>query len=245
MALGQGSCHRAYPTTRSRILVAVSLAALLMGAVAVDRGAADRVEGRTVQAFQEGMGTSERPAVHVTGLPVLTQLAEGTPRHVDITAHDPPAQGTIRSLPVTKLTVDLDELKVSGSADEADAGSVEATAYLSYEDLSDALDVGISRGDGEDRVNVRSGLPLAGDVSVDARVSAATGNRIALKDVRVTEGVLSPAVRALPVPALEEPVLLRNIQEGLRLRSVTTTAEANRADFTGWAVTFRPDSRSA
>ncbi|MDN3028309.1 LmeA family phospholipid-binding protein [Streptomyces sp. S.PB5] len=40
------------------------------------------------------MGTPQRPSVDVRGFPVLTQLASGTLRHVDITAEDIPAHGT-------------------------------------------------------------------------------------------------------------------------------------------------------
>ncbi|MFF3374122.1 DUF2993 domain-containing protein [Streptomyces sp. NPDC002680] len=230
------------PRRRRIIAVAVSLAALLVGAVVVDRVAAARAESRTAEAFQEGMGTADRPSVHVSGFPVLTQLAGGSLRHVDLTAHDIPAEGTTRPLPVTKLTVGLDGLKTSGSADEAHARSVEATAFLSYEDVSDALGLDVSQGDGRGRVDAKLALPFAGEVTVSAAVSAVTGNRIAFTDVRVVEGELLPPLKALLGKALEEPVPLRNIPEGLHLRSVATTESGIDARFTGRSVTFRPAS---
>lgn len=230
---------------RRKIIAVVSLTALLLGAVAVDRVAAGRAESRTAKAFQDGMGTPQRPSVHVSGFPVLTQLADGSLRHVDITAHDIPARGTNRPLPVTKLAIGLDGLKTSGNADEAHARDVEATAFLSYEDLSDALGLDVSQGDGPGRVNVTVSLPLAGDVTVSTAVSAASGNRIAFRDVRVAEGELIPPVEALLDKALEAPVPLHNIPEGLHLRSVTTTENGIDARFTGKSVTFRPSSTSA
>ncbi|MFD3924769.1 DUF2993 domain-containing protein [Streptomyces sp. NPDC058614] len=232
------------PGRRRRILAVASLAALLVGAVVVDRVAAARVESRTAEAFQEGMGTPERPSVHVSGFPVLTQLARGNLRHVDITARDIPARGTTRLLPVTQLTVGIDGLKTSENADEAHARSVEATAFLSYEDVSEALGLDVSQGDEPGRVDATVGLPLAGDVTVSAAVSVADGNRIAFSDFRVTEGELIPPVKALLDKALEEPVPLRGIPEGLHLRSVTTTEKGISARFTGKSVTFRPSSTS-
>ncbi|NUS30517.1 MAG: DUF2993 domain-containing protein [Streptomyces sp.] len=243
---GDGSGYGRPPTrTRRRlILVAASLAALLVGAVTVDRVAAGRAESRTAQAFQDGMGTVDRPSVHVSGFPVLTQLARGSLDHVDLTAHDIPANGTTRPLPVTRLTVGMDGLKASGSAGEAHARSVEATAHLSYADVSSALGVEVSRGDGAGRVDATATLPLAGDVTVSAAVSAESGNRIAFADLRAERGDLLPPLKALLDKALDEPVPLRNVPQGLRLRAVTTTEDGIDARFTGHSVTFRPESSS-
>ncbi|MGI5380376.1 DUF2993 domain-containing protein [Streptomyces sp. CA-251387] len=244
---GDGSVYVSPPTRiRRRLIIAVaSVAALLIGAVAVDRIAAARAESRTAEAFQDGMGTADRPSVHVRGFPVLTQLAEGRLDHVDLTAQDIPAGGTTRPLPVTRLTVGMDGLKTSGSADEAHADSVTATAFLSYADVSSALGVQVSQGDESGRVDATASLPLVGDVTVSAAVSAASGNRIAFTDVRAEQGELLPPLKSLLDKALDQPIPLRNIPEGLRLRSVTTTEDGIDARFTGRSVTFRPDSSSS
>ena len=203
------------------------------------------MESRTAKAFQDGMGTAVRPSVHVRGFPVLNQLAAGSLDHVDLTAHDIPADGTTRPLPVTKLTVGMDGLKTSGSADEAHADSVTATAFLSYADVSSALGVRVSQGDESGRVDATASLPLVGDVTVSAAVSAAGGNSIAFTDVRAERGELLPPLKSLLDKALAEPIPLRNVPEGLRLRSVTTTEDGIDARFTGRSVTFHPDSSSA
>ncbi|MFI6438025.1 DUF2993 domain-containing protein [Streptomyces sp. NPDC050759] len=227
---------------RRRRLVAASLAAALIGSVAVDRIVAAHAESRIAAAFQDGMATADRPTVHVSGFPVLTQLAGSSLDHVDLTAHDIPANGTTRPLPVTKLTVGLDGLRTSGSADEAHARSVEATAFLSYDDVSNALGVRTSQGNEAGRINATATMPLAGDVTVSAAVSAARGNRIAFTDVRPVRGELPASLTALLNKALEEPVPLENVPAGLRLRSVTPTRDGIEADFTGRSVTFRPGS---
>ncbi|MFE3032460.1 DUF2993 domain-containing protein [Streptomyces canus] len=244
---GDGSLYVSAPTRTGRriIIAAASLVALLVGAVAVDRIAAAHAASRTAKAFQDGMGTADRPSVHVSGFPVLNQLAAGSLDHVDLTAHDIPADGTTRPLPVTKLTVGMDGLKTSGSADEAHADGVTATAFLSYADLSSALGVQVSQGDEPGRVDATASLPLVGDVTVSAAVSAAGGNRIAFTDVRAEQGELLPPLKSLLDKALDEPIPLRNVPEGLRLRSVTTSEDGIDARFTGRSVTFRPDSSSA
>ncbi|MEW2558940.1 LmeA family phospholipid-binding protein [Streptomyces griseorubiginosus] len=243
---GDSSTYASAPTrTRRRMLIAaVSLLAVLVGGVAVDRIAAARAESRTAEAFQEGMGTAERPSVHVSGFPVLSQLAAGSLDHVDLTTHDIPADGTTRPLPVTKLAVGMVGLKTSGSADEAHADSVTANAFLSYADMSSALGVQVSRGNEPGRVDATASLPLVGDVTVSAAVSAASGNRIAFTDVRAEQGELLPPLKSLLDRALTEPIPLRNVPDGLHLRSVTSTEDGIDAHFTGRSVTFHPDSSS-
>ncbi|NEB03520.1 DUF2993 domain-containing protein [Streptomyces sp. SID13726] len=244
---GDGAVYVSPPTpSRRRLIVLVAVVTVsALGFVAVDRIAAERAENRTAEAFQDGMGTAARPSVHVSGFPVLTQLARGRLDHVDLTAHGIPANGSTRPLPVTRLTVGVDGLSTSGSADVAHARSVDATAFLSYEDLSNALGVQVSRGDGPDRVEVTASLPVAGDVTVSAAVTATSGNRIAFSDIRSVRGEQIPVLKALLDEALREPMPLRNVPQGLSLRSVTTTDSGIEAHFTGSSVTFRPDSSSA
>ncbi|MEV1065269.1 hypothetical protein [Streptomyces sp. NPDC050263] len=65
-----------------------------------------------------------------------------------------------------------------------------------------------------------------------------------LAPARDTATTIAPA-QALRDKALAEPVPVRNIPEGLGLRSVTTAETGVSARFTGRAVTFRPDTSSA
>ncbi|MFJ8636909.1 LmeA family phospholipid-binding protein [Streptomyces sp. NPDC093568] len=136
-------------------------------------------------------------------------------------------------------------LRGSGSADEAHADSVTATAFHSYADGSSALGVQVSQGEESGRVDATASLPLVGDVTVSAAVSAASGNRIAFTDVQAERGELLPWLKSLLDKALDQPITLRNIPEGLRLRSVTTTEDGIDARFTGHSVTSRPDSSSS
>ncbi|WP_327185535.1 LmeA family phospholipid-binding protein [Streptomyces sp. NBC_01334] len=219
-----------------------ALLTLILVPVTVDRLVTARVESRTAEAFQEGMDTTSRPEVHVRGFPVLTQVASGTLRRVDITAHDIPADGSARPLPLSELDLQLDGLTRSDDGSEARARSATATALLSYPDLSEALGLEVSQGKGPGRISADILLPLGGGrVTVTTTVSAASGNRIAFDDFQVDGGTLPGAGEALLDRVFEQPIQLRNIPDGLSLRSVTTTATGLDARFTGRLVTFRPE----
>ncbi|MEI5520504.1 DUF2993 domain-containing protein [Streptomyces brasiliscabiei] len=219
---GSNSAPRPHRRHRCPLAIAAtSPTTLAVAPVAVDRAVAARIESRTAEAFQtrtaeafqKGMGTPARPEVEVHGLPAITQAATGTPDRADITAHDIPADDPDRPLPVTELSLELDGLTKSDDDSEAHARTAEATAFLSYADLSDTLGLEISRCYGTDRVRARV------LTSLGFEVTAAT----ARPDLR----------RARP---------LRNIPEGLHLRSVTTKEKGLTARFSGRAVTFHSDA---
>ncbi|WP_427917528.1 LmeA family phospholipid-binding protein [Streptomyces sp. cg40] len=226
---------------RPAVIAVGALVALLVVPVAVDRFATARVESRTARAFQEGMHTPSVPEVHVRGFPVLTQLAAGTLRHVDITAHDIPASDTTGPLPVSRLSLSLAGLRKSDDDKQALARSAEATALLSYPDVSDALGLEISQGSGPDQVRAKVLLAPGADVTVAATVSVLSGNRIAFKDFQVTGGLLPEVGRAALTAVFERPIQLRNIPERLRLRSVTATESGLSARLSGESVTFRAE----
>ena len=235
------------PPRRSRrpaFVAGAALAALILIPLAVDRGAAAHAESRTATAFQQGMDTPERPEVHIHGFPVLTQLASGTLRHVDLTAHDLPAEGSDRPLPVSRLDLDLHGLTKSDDDTEARARTAEATAFLSYSDPSNALGLEVSQEAGTGRIGAKVKLPFGDEVTVTTTVSAAPGNRITFGKFTVGGGVLPAAGEALLNKVFDRPIQLRNIPDGLHLRSVTTTASGLSAHFSGRSVTFHADDGS-
>lgn len=178
------------------------------------------------------------------GFPVLTQLASGTLRHVDITAHDIPASDTTGPLPVSELSLRLAGLRKSDDDTETLARSADATALLTYTDVSDALGLEISRGARADQVRATVLLPPGDDVTVVADVSVLSGNRIAFEDFQVTGGLLPEVGRMALAKVFDRPIRLRNIPHGLHLRSVTTTENGLRARLSAESVTFRSDDAS-
>lgn len=229
---------------RPLAFVTAALVGLALFPVVADRIVAARIESRTAAAFQEGMGTPLPPEVHVRGFPVLTQAASGTLRRVDITAHDIPAQGASRLLPVTELSLRLQGLTKSDDDSQARADSAEATAFLSYKDVSDALGLEISKGSRPGEVRAVVLLPFGEKGAVTTTVAVASGNRIAFKGFKVTGGALPAPASAVLNKVFEQPIQLRNIPENLSLRSVTSTADGLVARFSGQSVTFRPDDAS-
>ncbi|MFE7278270.1 LmeA family phospholipid-binding protein [Streptomyces sp. NPDC057623] len=153
-----------------------------------------------------------------------------------------PAHGTTRPLPVSELSLRLDGLTKSVDDSEARARSAEATAFLSYRDVSDTLGLEISQGDRPGQVKAVVLLPFDKEVTVTTTVSVASQNRIVFKDFHVAGGPLPAAGSAVLDKVFQRPVELRNIPDGLRLRSVTTTADGLSAHFSGRSVTFRSES---
>ncbi|MGW7542196.1 LmeA family phospholipid-binding protein [Streptomyces sp. NPDC054770] len=223
---------------RPATLVLTLALLLLLVPVAVDRFLAARVESRAAKAFQQGMHTPTAPEVHVHGFPVLTQIASGSLRDVDITAHDIPAADSTGPLPVSELSLHLTGLTKSDDDRRAQARSAEATAHLTYADVSDALGLEVSRDSRPDRIRATAALPLGNSVTTTTTVSAATGNRIAFRDFKVTGSLLSGAAETVLDAAFERPVQLRNIPDGLHLRSITATDHGLTARFSGTSVTF-------
>jgi hypothetical protein len=225
--------------TRRPAVVAVALLLLLvLVPVGVDRFLGVQVESRAAKAFQQGMHTPLPPEVHVHGFPVLTQIAAGSLRDVDVTAHDIPADDTTSALPVSELSLHLAGLTKSDDDRQARARSARATARLTYTDISDALGLAVSRGSRPDRLQVTVTLPLGNSVTATTTVSAAAGNRIAFKDFEVTAGPLSGPADAVLDKAFAQPLQLQNIPDGLHLRSITATETGLSAYFSGTSVTF-------
>lgn len=122
---------------------------------------------------------------------------------------------------------------------------MDATAFLSYEDLSDALGLEIEGDSKTDRVRAQFALPFSAEATVSTAVAAASAHCIAFTDFSVTQGQLPAEGQALLAKVLAEPIPLRNIPEGLHLRSVTVEPSGLDAHFTGDTVTFRPAAATA
>ncbi|MEU9663923.1 LmeA family phospholipid-binding protein [Streptomyces chartreusis] len=226
---------------RRRTLTVTAIGLLLVVPVATDRVATMQVEARTAEAFQNGMNTPERPDVQVQGFPVLPQMISGTLQHVNITAHDIPADGTTRRLPVTDLYLRLEDLRKSDDGREAKARSAEATAHLSYVDISEALGLEIEQGEQDSQIAASVPLLFNKKASVTMTVTAAQGNRIAFTDPQFNGGRLSSgAGESLLDRVFAKPIPLHNLPEGLALRSVTTSRDGIDAHFSGTSVRFRP-----
>jgi hypothetical protein len=209
--------------------------------VAVDRAAAARIESRTATAFQTGMNTPLPPKVRIHGFPALPQAASGTLDQVDVTAHDIPAGGSDRPLPVTGLVLEMDGLTKSDDDREARARSAGRPRICRTRMSRTPWAWRSPKGTAPVQVGADIVMPLGERVTMTTTVSAVSGNRIAFQNFRIEGGELPAAGQALLDKVFAKPFQLRNIPEGLRLRSVATPPNGLSARFSGDSVTFRPD----
>ncbi|MFF1447668.1 DUF2993 domain-containing protein [Streptomyces sp. NPDC058274] len=223
---------------RKYVVAAVALAGM---SAAADRAALAWTEHSTADAFQDAQGLTSKPEVTVHGFPVLTQLAGGTLDRVDIEESDIPAGQDGRRMPVTRLKVRLDRLRRSSDASAAHAASAEATAFVSYRDLSEALGLDVRYSDdsrkGAPRIEAGTDLPLVGEATASARVAVAGADTIAFRSVRV-EGALPASLKADLSGVLERELKLDGVPAGLALKSLTTTPDGLTATLSGKDVTF-------
>ncbi|GAB7185254.1 hypothetical protein ATKI12_5085 [Kitasatospora sp. Ki12] len=214
-----------------------ALAALALGTTGADRAVAQYVQHRTADAFQQATGTSRAPQVTIDGFPVLSQVVAGRLDHVGITAHGIPAHDG--RLPVTRLDLDLTGVRQSGDERAARADSAEASAFLSYDDLSSALGLGITAGDRPGYVDAQVLLPLVGAATLTAKVSAGTGNTIVFTDLHPVSGNLPGPGTQLLAKIFDQPIPLHDIPQGLHLDALRTSAGGLEARLAGDDVTFR------
>ncbi len=231
---------RLIPKPRARRFAALGLLCAVAAAGFADRLTDAWVEHRTAEAFQEATGAAGPTSVHVGGIPVLTQVLSGQLAHVDLSSGEIPASGS-RPVPITGLSLHLNGLRAYGNAQAAHVDSVRGTASLSYRDLSDSLGLQIRPDRDPGRVDATADVPLLGQVTVSAELAVAGPTGIAFRDPRVV-GDLPPGVASMVTRALEQPLTLRNLPQGLKLQGLTTDASGVNVDLTGRDVTFTPDS---
>ncbi|MEV7416192.1 DUF2993 domain-containing protein [Streptomyces sp. NPDC089919] len=221
---------------------AVTLAVVALAATGTDRAVARYAEQQTADAFQQATRTAQPPTVAIGGFPVLGQVVRGRLDHVEITAHDIPADTGAGRPPISRLDLRLTGVRQSDDERTARSEAARATAFLSYADLSDALGVGITPGDRAGYVDARIQLPLLGAATVTARVGAGPGNSIAFSDLHVVSGDLpAPGMRLL-TKVFEQPMPVRNIPQGLHLETLRTSPTGLSAQLAGRDVAFRTDA---
>jgi hypothetical protein len=160
----------------------------------------------------------------------------GQLRHVEVTADDLPASGT-RPVPITTLHLNLCGLRSYGQSHAARADTAQASAFISYADLSSALGLQITEDRRPGRVDATATVPLLGAVTVGARLAADGANAIAFQDLS-TQGDLPPGADALIRQVLAQPLQLQGVPRGLRLVGVSVDGTGVNAQFTGSDVDF-------
>jgi hypothetical protein len=212
-----------------KLLIAV-LVLVLFGAGA-DFAAARIFEDRVTEALQREYDLGRRPVVQVRDFPFLPHLATGRFSTIDLAATDATARGiNAAQLQLTLHGVQVPREVMLGepgriTVDRAD-GTIELTEAEVNRLLGDRLQGG-SLAIGEDRVEVRSQVPLLGqtvDVLITGRLGAGGGGVTFTPDeIRLGEqGRVDPAQRDLLASQFTFQVPLPDLPAGVRLERVDT-----------------------
>jgi hypothetical protein len=162
------------PVARRLLIAAVILIVLLLAADRAGDYVAERTAARTIENSQH---LDNRPDVDIAGFPFLTQLAAGDFGKVTITAHDVPVGQQDRLLDISRLRVVLHKVTVSRSFNRVHANRADATASVSYAELSKTLGVRVSYAGGG-RITASTSVTVAGRTlsgSVSARPQLVNG----------------------------------------------------------------------
>ncbi|WP_127356500.1 hypothetical protein [Actinacidiphila soli] len=90
----------------------------------------------------------------------------------------------------TDLDVHMAKVRKSSDANGAHAGSATASAFVSYQDLSDALGIEVKAGSAPGHITATVMAPMVGQLTVNARVVKGGPASIAFKDVSVASDQL-------------------------------------------------------
>lgn len=234
-----------------RILLVV---ALVFGGllVAVDRVAVGIAEDRTADGMRDAQELSAAPEVAINGFPFLTQLVAGKLDEVDVAIDAYPVSGAEgRDMTVEDLDVRLRGVGLDSGYSPERAERVSGTGLVPYDELLKA-----ARSEPQDVApGVTAavvGLSHGGDGRIKLKVvPTLLGQRLppldVLSTVEVEDGELR--VRADSLPELPLDVAERSVRSvtdfdqaladlpgGLKLTSVTPTAEGVRITVTGEGV---------
>ena len=212
-----------------KLLIAVVV--LLLLAAAADFVAARVFEDRVTEALQREYDLGRRPVVQVRDVPFLPRLLTGWFSTIDVAATDASAKGiNAAQLQLTLHGVEVPREVLLGepgqvTVERAD-GTVELTEAEVNRLLADRLQGG-ALAIGEDRVEVRSQVPLLGqtlDVLVTGRLGARGGGVTFTPDeIRLGEqGRVDPAQRDLLASQFTFQVPLPDLPAGVRLERVDT-----------------------
>jgi hypothetical protein len=224
---------------RWRVLIAI-LALLPLLAVGADFGVRAYAQSRIEGAVQTATGAASAHA-HIRGFPVLTQLVRGSLEGVDISAQQIPSGSQI-PITISELDVHMTSLAWNSNAQTARAGYATATAYITYQDLSNALGINVAEGSTPGRITATATVPLVGELSMDAAVTKAGPTSIAFKILSVSADQLPQSAQNQIDKTFQQTIPLRNIPHGMTLERISTGSSGISATLSGHDVSFKASS---
>ncbi|WP_327176569.1 DUF2993 domain-containing protein [Streptomyces sp. NBC_01335] len=186
---------------RILLIVVVVLGGLF---VAVDRLAVHFAESEAADRVKFTGATAASTDVSIHGFPFLTQIAGRDLDQVDITLKGIEAGTNGDTIRISELRAELDRVAIGEGYTSARAGLVQGTALVSYADLTDAAEDGVTVQYGDNgKVKVTGTVQVGGEDLTRSVLSSVT-----LVDGR-TVRVRADAVPGEDVPGLEQLVRSR------------------------------------
>ncbi|MGW1468297.1 LmeA family phospholipid-binding protein [Streptomyces sp. NPDC002308] len=180
---------------RILLIVVVVLGGLF---VAVDRLAVHFAENEAADRVKFTGATATSTDVSIHGFPFLTQIAGRDLDRVDITLKGIQAGGSGGTIRISELRAELDRVAIGEGYTSARAGLVKGTALVSYADLTDAAEDGVTVQYADNgKVKVTGTVQVLGKDLTRSVVSSVT-----LVDGR-TVRVRADAVPGEDIPGLE------------------------------------------
>ena len=156
------------PTIVRRLLTTVVVVAVLF--VIADRVGVYVAERAAADTIKTSQHLSSSPNVDIAGFPFLTQLVAGDFDKITISADDLPVGDQARELDVSHLKVVLHDVSVSRDFSSVHAATADATAQVTYAELSKTLGVRVTYA-GRDRIRASTSVTVLGR-SVSGSITA-------------------------------------------------------------------------
>ncbi|HEY2041344.1 MAG TPA: DUF2993 domain-containing protein [Jatrophihabitans sp.] len=214
-------------------VLAVLVAVLVILLVIVDRVGVRVAENEAAKKLQTSQNLSAKPKVTIEGFPFLTQAIARKLRSVRVQASDLAVQRSGRTVRITRLDAHLKNVTASSNLSSGTVQSGSGTAVISYPDLSSALGVSVGYAgpgsDGRGTVKATKSVSVLGN-TISASVTATVdvqGNTVTFGSPSVSAGGVSlpPGVSQSLTGVFAKPIVLGTLPIGLRVQSVTATAD--------------------
>lgn len=229
---------------RRPIVITLVVLVILCGLfIAGDRISVVVAEHKAADEFKQSQPIDGAAHVSIKGFPFLTQVAGGKIHTVHASATGLKAEGGGTSVRITKLDIDLHDVRLSDGFSTATADTVTGKALISYKDLSDAAPDGVTVSyGGKTAVKVTGSfdIPLVG-----------SWKKSVVSDVKLSGGdTVSLHARHIPdtgIPGLREKDIRKRIDfsqkvtglpQGIRLDTLQAGPDGVTINLTGTGVSL-------
>ncbi|MFE7758489.1 DUF2993 domain-containing protein [Streptomyces sp. NPDC057418] len=210
---------------RILLIIAVVLGGVF---VAVDRAAVYFAESEAESRVRFGGAQTGSTEVSIKGFPFLTQVAGSELDQVDVTVKDIEASAAGRSIRISEVRAQLRQVTLGAGYTSATASRATGTAVISYADLTEAADDGITvayGGSGKVKVTGSVEIPLMGKAvtrSVLSTVTLADGDTVKVRADEVPgEGI--PGLEELVRKKTDFQREISGLPQGLKLEKIEVT----------------------